>query len=104
LKAFEDIKVQVANKKAKLADLQKTTNDPRYESVSHIYRILDKLNLDERKKLKDYLSQSVNREIPITKWHKSTGALLKAIIDIEVIFDENTTYADIQNDLLYINF
>jgi hypothetical protein len=42
LKAFVDIKVQVANKKAKLADFEGTADDPMYKSISRLFGILDR--------------------------------------------------------------
>jgi hypothetical protein len=103
LKAFVDVKLQVVNKKAKLADLQGVGDDLRYKSVTRLFNILDKLSTEERKKLRDYLEKSLGQVIPITKRHESTGALVKALIDMRVMFDETTTYTDIQNDLLWIS-
>jgi hypothetical protein len=34
-----------------------------------------------------------------TKWDENTGALIKGLIDVDIAFDTNTTYEDIQNEL-----
>jgi hypothetical protein len=56
LKAFADIKVRVADKNARLADLPGTADDPNYKKIAHLFGILDNLEVPERKKLRDVLS------------------------------------------------
>jgi hypothetical protein len=67
LKAFVDIKVSVAEKKAKLADFEGVADDPNYKNVSHLFGIIDKLEIPERNKLRNLFDNVLKQNIPITK-------------------------------------
>jgi hypothetical protein len=67
LNALVNIKVGVADKKSKLTNFPGTANDLNYKKVAHLFRVLDKLSSEERKKLREVLGKTLNRDIPILK-------------------------------------
>jgi hypothetical protein len=102
LKTYVGIKVKLIDKTLKPADVQPDIlEDPRYQGVSHVFDILDDLKVPERTKLRELLGKVLKQSTPIvkSKWAESTGEIVKGLIDMEVMFDTNTTYGDILNDL-----
>ena len=103
VKSFVDIKVKLASKTLKQTDVEPgILDDLRYLGVSHIFDILDNLEASDRSKLREVLSKALNQDIPIIKhkWKENTGALIKGLVDADIAFDTNTTWDDIQNELL----
>jgi hypothetical protein len=92
----------LASKTIKLADVDEfVQKDIKFANVSHVFDLIDNLEVPERGKLRELLGNVLKRPIPIvkSKCAESTGEIVKGLIDMEVIFDTNTTWDDIQNDL-----
>jgi hypothetical protein len=94
LKTYVGIKIKLASKTIKVTDVDPfVQKDIKFQNVSHVFDIIDNLKALERGKLREFLGKELNQEIPYdkSKWTENTGALLKGIIDMEIIFDTNTT-------------
>jgi hypothetical protein len=102
LKTYVGIKVKLASKIIKPADVDPfAQKDIKFQNVSHVFDLIDNLKAAERSKLREFLGKALQREIPYekTKWELNTGAIVKGLIDMEIILHTNTTWDDIQNDL-----
>jgi hypothetical protein len=101
LKLVVDIKLSIVQKRKTLVDFPHEATDLNYLAVDHVFDVLDNLKGADRSRLRGALAKALNREIPYNKdtWDENTAALIKGIVDMEVIFDTNTPWDDIHNYL-----
>jgi hypothetical protein len=62
------------------------------EKITYLFKIINDLSVEERKKLRTHLENLTQTSIPITKWYTSTGAIVKVLIYLEIEFDESITH------------
>jgi hypothetical protein len=101
LNTYVGVKVKLITKNAKPEEYADILRDHRYLVIDHVFDVLDTLKGAERSKLRSFLGKALKREIPYNKetWDENTGALLRGLIDMDIMFDMYTTWVDIQNAL-----
>jgi predicted transcriptional regulator len=105
LKKLVDLEIQLDEKKATVSQITEQGFEmDDYWKISKLFSImLDNLDKNERKKLRDHLSQIINKPFDFsTNWNSNTAKIMKILVDLEVMFGSNTTYKNIKDQIQMI--
>jgi hypothetical protein len=101
VKKLVDLKIQLAENKATVSQITEQGFEMHdYWKIAKLFNILDNLDKHERKKLRDHLSWITNKPFDFsTNWNSNTAKIMKILIDLDVMFDVDTTYKNIKNQI-----
>jgi hypothetical protein len=101
MKELTDKMIDLENKKITIQQLKtQGYNEKIILEIKNVYDIVDNLAKEERNKLKDKIQELTTEKIPFGKyWSINTLMMMKALIDLEIPFNEICNFNDIKNHM-----
>jgi hypothetical protein len=76
------------------------TKEQNKQCLKNIVDLVTEGFVQKKLKPENFLENLTKKNNPVTKWHTSTGAIVKVLFDLEIEFDETITYPEIRQQIL----